>query len=428
MKTIGKILGVLVLLAAVGAGVLALDPPLRDKARVKVLVIGLETGVVPVDKADWGFLKLRAGQAGTQGLRALMASKRSDVARTAYAVRRQWHARGERFFDGNTDVVADRETQYGELVLPADIESLPRDLAPGESIPASFLKAKRFNIPPFCDPHAPASPDKTVCRLRVGDMDGDGNAEVIVTVTEVLGPDVDRGTAFDEEWQVFSHEGEAWPHAARYSICGLDHAAYATPPVIEKRTSDIPVINGDAISFYSLPCGFDNQVETRQAQAGERTMAARLAAVRVLYPAGATLPASFRSAMAAGAVDLGANTEPYSGEATYTGLPHCFVAQAPARCRAIVADLDHDGVDEVVIFDTQVDPDGKPYHLATLFEMKDGRWRTVVSHAVCASAVSDFDRATIALRPGRWRLLRIGNRETVPVLKDDTCWYHGFSL
>ncbi|MCR6660660.1 MAG: hypothetical protein NVV72_15435 [Asticcacaulis sp.] len=96
MKWLLRGLAVIVVVI-VGYGVTANYVP---KARVAAICVpaealGINLGLIPLDRADWGYLKLRSGKAGLDALHDLEIRGTTDkIRQTSVAVQEQWFESG----------------------------------------------------------------------------------------------------------------------------------------------------------------------------------------------------------------------------------------------------------------------------------------------------------------------------------------------
>jgi hypothetical protein len=108
--------------------------------------LAINLGLIPLERADWGYLKLRSGKAGLDALRDLEQHGATDkIRQTSAAVQNQWLEAGHvsRFGGGHLywEVVQEKETRYTELRMPLDGKTLGQDLMPDQVIPENFWQA-----------------------------------------------------------------------------------------------------------------------------------------------------------------------------------------------------------------------------------------------------------------------------------------------
>ncbi|HWW12986.1 MAG TPA: DUF4153 domain-containing protein [Brevundimonas sp.] len=138
------------------AVILALFSPLADPARLSVAdqVARLERGAVKPDQFDYRFLRFESGKAGEAALERLTRSANADVAERAKrvaAIQNRWNERDE-----------------GQPAIIPIFEVI------GSPLPADFTSGVR----PGDERHGCGDQDACVAKAR--DLDGDGQAEVMV--------------------------------------------------------------------------------------------------------------------------------------------------------------------------------------------------------------------------------------------------------
>ncbi len=424
MRTIGKALGVLIVLAIIGAGVLWLDPSLRTPAWVQAQVVGLNTGVLPVDRADWGFLKLRSGPAGLDALETLERhSPRTEVRRVAAAVDGQWYEKGHEFpcsFVCEDDGPLDHETRFSELRLPLDGMTLPRDLLPGQAIPQDFWDDQRFHL------GCPMPPKKwtrsETCTLRMADLTGDGHPEIIIDSRIDGLEDIYVRSVLHQGWTVYRQDKAGWTAAAHIRFREVDDAASPdAAPHVMTAPLDILWLDGHAVNFFCGRCSGSRLPTAGAGMAAAAAMAPRLGQVPRLY--GGPVPDSLIKALAARKIlpsrfdGLAARDASFIMPTTVTNPPACFVSADPSACWIIVADIDHDGRDDVMVLDRKPVYENPDLRMATLMMQRGGGWQVVANRTICAGK----GEPSVAFRPSPWRPVEFDGRLYTPDDDDQTC-------
>lgn len=431
MKGLVRFFAMLAVVAGVAGAILWLDAPLRTQVWLRLEIAGLNTGVIPTSRADWGFLKLRAGQAGLDALSDLEKhSPRPEVRRVAIAVEDQWWEKGHVFrCDGPICLQPgplDHETRFSELRLPLDGMTLPRSLAPGQVIPQSFWDEERFRV--GCNLPPKKWTRSETCTLRMADMTGDSRPEVIV-VGHVTGlEDTYVRPVASERWTIFTQGADGWSIAGyiRGHDADLETSkdAHAEPAA---GRFDTLWLDGHAIDFFcSIHCR-ENLTRTPSADLkAAASMAPLLGQIHRLY--GNPIPSSLATALAQRTLTLPWDSympmqhDDVTYPPRFDGLPPCFVAADPKACMVIVSDLDHDGQDDVIVLERNLAGyDAADRRLATLLMQRNGRWQVTGNRAVCAVPGERDGQISVAFKPAVWRPMVFDGRMYTPYGADDPC-------
>ncbi|MDV6329946.1 hypothetical protein [Asticcacaulis sp. 201] len=393
---------------------------------------------------DWGFLKLRSGQRGMDALTDIERhSPKSIMRQTSVAVQYQWYEKGHQF-DCNgahfCKVPAPllHETRLDELRLPTDGMMVPRDLKPGQAIPENFWDSHRFRIRCLFPPKNWAY-QTTECRLRMVDLDNDGKEEVILEQVSFGTMQVYLHPIVREHWEIYKQEGGEWRRRERLRFCVVDQAAsHNARATVTHLTLDTLWFDGTPVNFFDNECMQDGDVDRPDAGLNAAAkMAGKMGQVHVIASGGRQIPASLIRALANRTVvqpsqELppevpvpgGVLGAPFTTEPRFKGLPPCFVANDPKGCVAVVADIDHDGADDVMIIDKPVQHGTVDYRLITLLMVKDGRWQVIANHAACSDDRPEIADAEVALKPSAWQPILFAGRLYVPSADSDKCQYH----
>lgn len=436
MKILGRLFAICVLVGVIAAGVVYFNPTLRTRATVAGQVWGLNLGIIKVKDADWGYLKLRSGTYGVEALRDLERHGATDqIKMAAVAVQTEWFEKGHHF-DGSFFEEArtlDHETRFSELHMPKDGKLLRQDLTPGQVIPESFWQSRRFRTscalpPPTRESH---------CVLRMMDLSGDGRPEIVVETFSVGDPHDYAEPVVRLMWEVYSQHGDDWDFGIRYPFC--EAAPGSTPKVLANM--DMPRFNDQAADFFRGKCWAEDNMSLDPVGQGKRAagFADKLGDIAVVYPQGGQLPASLRDALAAGKVSATAHEQvkiqlvPPSARSPgfttdshpfYAGYPPCFISYNAKGCTAIVADLDHDGMQDVVILDGEIRTGMEDYRIATLLMSHGGHWSVVASDPVCADDVPDIHKPSFSAKANAWLPVSFGGRILWPKDSMDKCLQH----
>ncbi len=431
---------VVIVVVIVGYGVTANYVP---KARVAAIcvpaeVLAINLGLIPVDRADWGYLKLRSGKVGPNALHDLEQHGATDrIRQTSVAIQDQWLEAGHVSTLGGGhlywEVVQEKETRYAELRMPLDGKTLGRDLMPGQNIPESFWQAYRYRLecmlPPLNNKYK-----KGECRLSMADLNGDNLPEVILDIHTVGADDFYIKPAVRHRVVVYQKNGLEWKALKMRHLCSVDQAnAHGAKLKIYPQKLDLPWLNGHAVNFFNSDCymGENGAPASTSGLSQARSMAPFLAQIKLL-PSSKPIPSSLASALANRTIILPLSTEPLMREHVFQpgfqGLPPCFTDHDPKACMAMVADIDHDGSDDVVILDREVRKDVSTWRLATLLTLRQGRWTVVANHAACAEEGQKFEDLKVVLKASTWRPIEFAGRLYLPDEPSDSCTDHFLSM
>lgn len=380
----------------------------------------IDHGWVKVENADWGYLKLRSGADGLAALRDLERhGSTAGIRRVAVAVQLQYQAKGYVMQVGTYESPPrDHETRFDELHLPRDAKALPGAAA----LPADFWPDWQYRAGCMIPP----SYTHDTCTLRMIDLTGDGQPEVVAERKVVGDDEIYAKPIVRYVWQIYVRKAGAWTMGPSLHVCAADPATQDTAqPQASAKVFDRIEIDGREVNFFSptLCTSIGNKVTDPRDRltdvAGEAT---RIWRVPVLFPYQGYIPADFMTALHKGAISLmptpGAQPE-FSKHITYAGLPPCFASHDILDCTAIVADLDHDGHDDVIIVSREPAPGLPGRHMATLFMNRQGHWQVVANRAVCMS--DNLYAAKIHVKPGGWRAAMFNGQPYVPDDGTDTC-------
>ena len=427
MKILGRCLGVIAVLAVGLAAYAAFNPHFVTRAQVAGQVWGLNLGIIKVEQADWGFLKLRSGRDGVIALSDLERHGCSDrVKAVAVAVQQQWLAKGHVFTDHLLfgPRVQGQETRFSELNIPRDGKVLRQDLSAGQVIPDSFWQTQRFRI--GCASPPPSMGGTSACTLRVMDLNGDGHPEVVVDQRYVGLRDAYLRPAIEQGWEIYQQDGDAWYLSRKLRFCPVDQSASGDArPVLASHRTDMLWVSGHAANFYDSDCYTDNSTDDPVGEAQRAVaMAGKLKAIKVVTP-GTVIQPSLAAALRAQAILQAGEGGPVRGGlfdgVRLKGLPPCFVAADPKACVAVVHDFNGDGSDDVAIIDGEVGHEAKAYRVATLLTFGDGAWTVASNHTVCVGPDEDLTHAVIEIKPATWLPIRFAGRTYIPGEVTDLC-------
>jgi len=332
------------------------------KARVAAICVpsealGINLGLIPLDRADWGYLKLRSGKAGLNALRDLEQHGATDkIRQTSAAVQMQWFEAGHVTYWGGDHLggsnTQEKETRFNELRMPLDGKALRQDLLSGHQIPDDFWQAQRYRITCMLPPRSIAAGE---CVLRTAELTGSPPVEVILDTHTVGTKGEYVKSVVGHRLTVYQRIGTNWkvtvPH---FRLCDEDQAsasdgAFHLPP----QKLDMLWINDHAVNFFNTDCfSLENEVPaSTTGMSRAQAMTALLTHIQLL-PSSKPIPSSLAAALANRSIVLSTATEPPMQEMAlvgFQGLPPCFTARNPKACMAMVADIDHDGSDDVVI-------------------------------------------------------------------------------
>lgn len=432
MKIITRLLAFCLAVALIASTVVWATPSLRIETGVKLQVWGLNLGVIPVKKADWGFLKLRSGKVGLDALRYLEQHGTTDTIRqTSVAVQDQWFEAGHiRKSDSLGETVTqDEETNFNALRLRPDGMTLRQDLLPGQKIPESFWQTWRYRL--ACN--LPAKDYATgECSLSMVDLTGDNHPEILLDAHIVGTLGVYAKPAIARRLAVYKYDGAVWRAVGNTMRLCDEYPANAGDGRVHVSTQKLDMLwlNSRAVNFFDTCFSNENMIsDPIVALKQARPMAPHLMQIPLLRSS-RSFPPSLVQALAAGSVILPLASEaPLSGiRQQFSGLPSCFTNINPKACMAIVADIDHDGSDDVVIVDRMVRQDAVAHRLATLLMVRNSRWTVIRSHAICANEGEKLEDLPIEFKPSAWRPIEFAGRLYLPSEPSDACTRHYLSL
>jgi hypothetical protein len=434
MKWLFRGLAVIFVLS-VGYGVLANYVP---RARIAAIcvpaeVLGINLRLIPLNRADWGYLKLRSGQTGLDALRDLEQHGATDkIRQTSVAVQDQWLEAGHLIPGGPFwgDTVQEKETRFSELRMPLDGKTLEQDLTPGQAIPERFWQTYRYRLQCLLPPANDKS-TRSECRLSMADMNGDNQPEIILD-NHVIG---DLGTYIKP---VARHR------LVIYQIYGAERKSFKMPlcPVVleqidrvnfkvSQQKFDMLWVNDHAVNFFNDDCLiYENSAPTLTSGLNQAQAMAPLLTRIDLLPSSKPIPLSLAIALANRSIVLPSSMEPPFidqtewGAPSFQGLPPCFIAHDPDACMAMVADIDHDGRDDVIILDREIHKDVSTWRLATLLMVRQGNWTVVANHAACAEKDRNLEDSDVKLKPVIWRSIEFAGRLYLPGEPSDSCTQH----
>ena len=364
----------------------------------------IDHGLIKVEDADWGYLKLRSGSYGTQALRDLRRHAGSErVAATAAAVEHAYHAKGAPLGFPFDPEPAPAESRISELSthLPADGRLTPFHLKQGQTIPAGLLDDIRFQI--GCP--------RGACFMQLDDVNGDGRPEAIF---------VDRTGL-----RIFSRQPSGWASAVSVGSCAEDDVAFIQGrfAFIRPRFDDL-MVNGHRLVFRLSECapwhlapgswGPGTAPNPYSNVDLARPYAKSFGKSPVVSPRSGSLPANLVDDMAKGTLvtdtvtggpasfvlrpkDRPAETIPlYADKA---GLPRCVRGDYDSHCIIVLADLDHDGRDEVIVVDSGLTTGETDYHDVTLLAFDGQHWHATAHGDLCTEWGKD--PAHMAYAPAR---------------------------
>lgn len=381
--------------------------------------LAIHLGLVDLKTADWGYLKLRSGHYGTNALRWVEHNSAPDIAQVSAAVQGQWfeagHDLGDRF------PTQAEETRFTDLYLPGDARAVSQALGPGQSIPASFWRDQRFRA---CEDITSAKK----CLFRMEDMTGDNVPEIIV---EKRYEGTDGGLFANPvrqvSWTVYGEKLGEWRQLTGYYPCDVDKASTDGKMIASSQKHHMLWIDDHAVNFFRGDCY--TSALTTMFPAREHTAAAKNIKVIEAYPlltSSRPLPASLKHALAPHKIILPQDGWPLTRLAaedrdyhpSVISLPPCFIAAG--NCVLLVTDLNHDGRDEVIVFDAKVHKVRRaPYRIVSLLMETPAGWTVIDNHAVCVT--SSFEKMKIELKPAKWRAIEFAGRTIMPEEETDTC-------
>ncbi len=375
-------------------------PPLRlGPVCAPVEAWAIDHGWIGVKTADWGYLKRHSGEYGRKALRDLeRKGSTAEIRRTAVAVQLQ------------------KGTRFDDLRLPSDAKTLPG----AGAIPTDFWPDWQYRAECLMPP--PGAHEQDSCALRMIDLTGDGQPEIVAERKIVTYP---RQTV-SYVWQIYVRKGGHWRQGPSLHFWPADPATNNTaPPQVSSSAFDSLHVDGRELNFFSdtMWDKTDNTVaDPRDRVADLPSEAVRMLRVPVLYPYQGYVPTEFFAALRNRAISLGPVYNPQSDAGAhpkYAGLPPCFASHDILDCDAIVADIDHDGHQDVVIVSREILPGAGGRRMATLMMMQRGRWQVVANRPVCMPA--NLYGAKIKVAPSGWHAILFAGRTYVPDDGTDDC-------
>ncbi len=349
----------------------------------------IDHGAIKIEDADWGYLKLRSGAYGRKALRDLRRRAQSErVAATAATVERFYYAKGERIgLRGDTEPTP-AESRIGDLLrrLPDDGRLTPFHLKPGQAIPTDLMDDIRFQV--GCPQNA--------CFMQLDDLNGDGTPEAILVSHTGI--------------RVFSRQPTGWAQSTSARGCLEDENALAQGhfEFVPARFDDL-MVNGHRLAFELSECGPWHLPTPIMAPGMApnpysdvkllRPYAKRFAQSAVISPKGGIVPATLLSDMANGTIVTDTVTgnqssfvmPPYESIPAQTislypdkaGVPRCALGEDGKTCMIVLADLDRDGRDEVIVIDRAITEDNTDFHEVTLMRFEGEHWHVVARGDLC---------------------------------------------
>ncbi len=293
--------------------------------------LAIHLGLVDVKTVDWGYLKLRAGDAGITALRWLEHNSAPQIAQVSVAVQAQWFEAGHVFGGGHLipEWTQTQETRFNDLRMPPDAKQFPTALTSGQVIPASFWRDQRFRL---CR-------NGGNCTLRMVDMTGDSLPEVIVEFYMTGTQGMYAKPVVFTSWTVYRKVSERWSEVSNIWPCEVEHTTATGRMTVSDQKPDTPWINRQAVNFFPAEC-FTSALTT-DAPALEKNAAAKNIKTMDTYPllpASKPFPPSLKSALANRQVDLPLQGWP---PLAFDGKPHIRVQTAPVLYGA--RDMRRDG-------------------------------------------------------------------------------------
>jgi|GEM_PF-1751059 len=424
-----------IVVVIVGYGVTANYVPAARTAAicVPVEILAINLGLIPPNRADWGYLKLRSGQAGLKALRNLEQHGATDkIRQTSAAVQMQWLEAGHVTKGGHLtgDIIQETETRFNELRMPLDGKTLEQDILPGKQIPENFWQTQRYRLPCLLPPQKAAIGE---CVLQMADVTGDDRPEIILDARTVGTWEEYVEPVVGHRLTIYRTDGVEWETAAHLRLCPASQDTAGNGHIrFLSQELNILWVNGHAVNFFDSDCFVrENTVPTSTSGLSQAQAMAPLLVQIGLLPSSKTIPSSLATALSNRSIILSGITKPPMRETlaipAFQGLPPCFTSHAPKACMAMVADIDHDGSDDVVIIDHEVRQDVSTWQLATLMTMREGHWTVIANHALCAEGQA-LENLKIELKPAAWRPVEFAGRLYLPDEPTDTCNQHHLSL
>jgi len=409
MKTLE--LGVLFIIAAavisLGVHTRSADPRAWSAA---FEVWRLNQGWVSINAFDWGALKLRSGEYGLKALEDLKRHGSTDDIRiTADAVLRSYV--GANSMCG--DAPCGKESNFRDFKPRPQAYLFRTELLPGQKLPHEFIIQTANNLLESC-------PIRFFdCVLRMQDFNGDGQEEVYVEGTAHIHED---GTGPEDEVRritIYSNDPQkGWEKFPRLLIVNYDAAKWPQRPFkVEHSDFDSVFIDGYAFQLMGFRqyAPFTETSGQKPSNALMKPMAAFIGQVPVIYPKDGRIPANLADGLKRGVefqtlsrnpllrVDYGSPRLSRPGRPQYSQPVVCDAANL---CRAIVADLNHDGRDDIILITLPSNKDASP--VASLIMDEGKNWRLMSNVELCRNIIPDIDKAKIEFERAKWGLIRLG--------------------
>ncbi|ESQ88193.1 hypothetical protein ABAC460_16155 [Asticcacaulis sp. AC460] len=415
------VLGVAVVAVAGTLGGLSRSPDPRvwyAAAQVEAL----DRGWVSVRQVDWEHLKTGAGAYGVGQLKRLKRDGTDEVRLTA--------ATALKYDFADIGICGDApcagEVEFFDVVPRTELLQqkfyTPR-LTQGQVLPPDFAVDTISEVQIYCGHDLKEDP--STCTLRMQDFNGDGKAEVYL---EAVRPGRDRQLEDPiRSLTIFRETERGWEELSRVFLRDADGSVWFDRPFpLEPSPPDRVLINNVAFRFVAYP-GVDTADKPADL-AGQAAMMAplgrRIAEIPVVFPKGRAMPAGLAGALASGRTGFIALTRNPRSEGS-KGVPPVQYTRPPAcqdakTCRAIVADLDHDGDDDVILIGDPSPTNGFAPLDATLLQNDGSRWTVAANVCVRKEIVPDIDAAAFVIKPSEWGVIRLG-RNLYPVIGNPGC-------
>lgn len=86
----------------------------------------------------------------------------------------------------------------------------------------------------------------------------------------------------------------------------------------------------------------------------------------------------------------------------------------------MVSDINHDGRDDVIVFDAEIRNSGRDkYRIASLLMESETGWQVVNHHAICAT--TPFEKTTVEFKRPTWRAVEFAGRLILPEEQTEGC-------
>ncbi len=399
MKLFRGLLGLAVAVVAAGA-VVWFVPALRVPADIWVI----DSGVVPLDYADWAYLRESSGDRGREALKTLARHGSSDDIRITADYMLNDYIPPDRC--GDSTCAKPLPTRIYHPVATA--LQMVTDLRPGQVLPHEFVIQTANDRKLHQCIHM--SPD---CVLRMQDINGDGKDEVVVEETLRDGRDGPEDEA--RHLLVYCEDKDEWMLCERLNFRNYDARTWPQRPfIVETIAMDDLVVNGTSFHFVNHPHYAYWPEHPNYAASQMKGLGVFAGRVPVVLPKDGRVPADLIAALRSGTVTL----TPLTGNPPlptppvtkgpwidYTRPPLC---QDATTCRAIVADLDHDGHDDVILIGDPDPADAQRPFDATLLKNEGGTWRVMANIELCRDIVPDIAKAKFELVAAKHSIIRLG--------------------